>query len=237
MASSNTRLDKYFQTQNDSSESSVQKAILTKLPLGTASSDVLAYLNKVGATTDKGNEKFNFSIEHNKFYGTDERKRESSSDGKPLTADKNIYIRVSDQVFPFVDSSPYALSYVFDDNKKLKDVEVKKIGKDSAEEKLSKYFQIKGTDPKSIHDAILAKLPVGTPAKELLDYLSKVGMSTDKQNDKFNLKPELGTFYIRVMDDERAFSFLVSASYDIQFHLDKNKKLESVDVTRGLIGP
>jgi len=39
------------------------------------------------------------------------------------------------------------------------------------------------------------------------------------------------------MDDERAFSFLVSASYDIQFHLDKNKKLESVDVTRGLIGP
>jgi len=74
-----------------SSESSVQKAILTKLPLGTASSDVLAYLNKVGATTDKGNEKFNFSIEHNKFYGTDERKRESSSDGKPLTADK-IYI-------------------------------------------------------------------------------------------------------------------------------------------------
>ena len=105
-----------------------------------------------------------------------------------------------------------------------------------AEVRLRRYFQISGDeDLGSKPSPLLSKLPVGTPEKEVYEFLDKNGVGEDGMSSYYPAG-ERSEIVCRVEYDLKSPE-PVKEHFGIQLRLDDERKLREIIVRRWLTGP
>jgi hypothetical protein len=106
----------------------------------------------------------------------------------------------------------------------------------TATTRLQRQFELSSTDtPEEIESGIRSKLPLGTPAAEILAYLESRGVGRDGLSEVDGPGPKHPSIGVGIKFDTRTWD-VVKEQWWIEFHLDGDRKLERIEVSEGFTG-
>ena len=104
-----------------------------------------------------------------------------------------------------------------------------------ARQRLARHFALDDVStPTRIEAALLKRVPLGAPEAAIYEFLEKSAVGKDRLSS-YHPPEQDPVIVCRIEFDPETFGF-VKEHYGILFHLDGQKRLQSIEVRRWLTG-